>query len=136
MRNCDVWKSEATFSSPVQREQQNQQEQIAWSEPQLLCRTKFATSSALERTFQWPWKQVNNNNDDDDKHNINSNKNDNKTKMNVTIEEEPVCRICQATREESPGMAMVRPCRCSGSLTFVHIECLNRWRQTSTEVRI
>jgi hypothetical protein len=27
---------------------------------------------------------------------------------------------------------MLRPCMCSGSVSFVHVDCLNRWRATST----
>lgn len=32
-----------------------------------------------------------------------------------------------------PEMKMIRPCLCSGSVSHVHVECLNRWRATSTE---
>jgi RING-variant domain len=41
------------------------------------------------------------------------------------------CRICQCTSYECPDMPLIRPCRCSGSLAYVHIECLNQWRSTS-----
>ena len=27
---------------------------------------------------------------------------------------------------------MLRPCRCSGSVSYVHLDCLNTWRATST----
>jgi len=45
--------------------------------------------------------------------------------------DEPVCRICQASRRETPTSRFIRPCSCSGSLAHVHLECLNRWRATS-----
>lgn len=28
-------------------------------------------------------------------------------------------------------MRLIRPCKCSGSLSYVHVECLNQWRSTS-----
>ena len=42
------------------------------------------------------------------------------------------CRICQATTEEEPSLqrTLIRPCRCTGSQQYVHIDCLNRWRAT------
>ncbi len=30
-------------------------------------------------------------------------------------------------------MRMLRPCRCSGSVSWVHLDCLNQWRATSTQ---
>ena len=35
-------------------------------------------------------------------------------------------------QSETPQQRMLRPCRCSGSVSHVHLECLNRWRATST----
>jgi hypothetical protein len=28
-------------------------------------------------------------------------------------------------------MRLIRPCKCAGSLSYVHLDCLNRWRATS-----
>lgn len=36
------------------------------------------------------------------------------------------------SQSETPQQRMLRPCRCSGSVSYVHLECLNRWRATST----
>ena len=47
------------------------------------------------------------------------------------LSDEPVCRICQASRREAPASRFIRPCACSGSLAHVHLECLNRWRASS-----
>lgn len=38
----------------------------------------------------------------------------------------------QMRQSETPDQRMLRPCRCSGSVSYVHLECLNRWRATST----
>eukprot|EP00658_Telonema_sp_P-2_P036473 TRINITY_DN26377_c0_g1_i1.p1 TRINITY_DN26377_c0_g1~~TRINITY_DN26377_c0_g1_i1.p1 ORF type:complete len:366 (+),score=59.48 TRINITY_DN26377_c0_g1_i1:212-1309(+) len=42
---------------------------------------------------------------------------------------ERTCRICLDTGE---GGRMISPCLCRGSSKFVHVECLNRWRASST----
>lgn len=39
----------------------------------------------------------------------------------------PSCRVCSET-----GGELLSPCLCSGSVQFVHRECLNRWRSTSS----
>lgn len=43
----------------------------------------------------------------------------------------PCCRICQCTQVENPTSKLIRPCKCSGSLSYVHVSCLNTWRATS-----
>jgi hypothetical protein len=45
-----------------------------------------------------------------------------------TEEEEPICRICFGGREAG---LLVSPCLCSGSMRFVHLDCLTHWRQVS-----
>ena len=47
--------------------------------------------------------------------------------------EEKQCRICHETEREDPSKNLIRPCLCTGSLLYVHIECLNAWRATSNE---
>lgn len=43
-------------------------------------------------------------------------------------EEKKICRFCLAhkTTQSNP---FISPCNCKGSLEFVHLKCLNRWRQ-------
>ncbi|XP_062303353.1 E3 ubiquitin-protein ligase MARCH7 isoform X5 [Osmerus eperlanus] len=41
-------------------------------------------------------------------------------------EEGDLCRICQM-REESPANPLMVPCRCTGSLQFVHQDCIKQW---------
>eukprot|EP00981_Chlorochromonas_danica_P000489 scaffold99_cov160-Ochromonas_danica.AAC.2 len=56
--------------------------------------------------------------------------------MGIVLDEEddlPACRICQTTQSEMPEKVLIRPCLCSGSQAFVHVDCLNQWRATSSE---
>ena len=39
--------------------------------------------------------------------------------------QERVCRVCFCGEEEGPLLA---PCRCRGSVRYVHASCLNEWR--------
>ncbi|MEQ2190342.1 E3 ubiquitin-protein ligase marchf7 [Xenoophorus captivus] len=41
-------------------------------------------------------------------------------------EEGDLCRICQM-QEESSSNPLIQPCRCTGSLQYVHQECIKRW---------
>jgi hypothetical protein len=36
------------------------------------------------------------------------------------------------TASETPGMRLIKPCKCAGTLQHVHVDCLNRWRETSS----
>ncbi|ELA41160.1 uncharacterized protein VICG_01759 [Vittaforma corneae ATCC 50505] len=43
----------------------------------------------------------------------------------TTAQNEKTCKICHsACNEESP---YIHPCKCKGSLKFIHVECLNEW---------
>ncbi|CDZ98172.1 Protein involved in mRNA turnover and stability [Phaffia rhodozyma] len=44
-------------------------------------------------------------------------------------EEEEVCRVCRSGEE--PGNALYHPCKCSGSIRYVHQDCLMTWLQSS-----
>lgn len=43
--------------------------------------------------------------------------------------EEVVCRICRL--EAEPGNPLFHPCKCSGTIKFVHQDCLNQWLKHS-----
>ena len=43
----------------------------------------------------------------------------------ASYKEESQCRICMEPRQ--PGKSLISPCRCRGSLKFVHEECLKTW---------
>mmetsp|Transcript_58021 Transcript_58021/g.186398 ORF Transcript_58021/g.186398 Transcript_58021/m.186398 type:complete len:377 (-) Transcript_58021:56-1186(-) len=40
----------------------------------------------------------------------------------------PQCRICLSSDEDGLG-ALVAPCNCSGSMRYVHVQCLRTWRR-------
>jgi len=44
-------------------------------------------------------------------------------------EEEKVCRICLDS-EETLENPLIAPCKCAGSMRYVHRECLDEWRVT------
>nr|CAG8547989.1 11007_t:CDS:2 [Entrophospora candida] len=40
-----------------------------------------------------------------------------------------MCRICFSGPEDEDNLGRsISPCRCKGSMRYVHVECLNRWR--------
>lgn len=45
-------------------------------------------------------------------------------------EDEPICRVCHSGHDAQLGR-LFSPCRCIGSMRFIHTECLNRWRRMS-----
>lgn len=47
-------------------------------------------------------------------------------------EEEIVCRICFDETPDDPSLGrLFSPCRCKGTMKYVHTKCLQRWRETS-----
>ncbi|KAI0788509.1 zf-C3HC4-domain-containing protein [Abortiporus biennis] len=46
--------------------------------------------------------------------------------------EEKQCRICLQLDGEDPSLGrLIRPCLCKGSMTYVHVKCLQTWRTAS-----
>ena len=41
--------------------------------------------------------------------------------------ESPCCRICHESRDDDPTRPLFHPCKCKGSLSFVHQDCLVTW---------
>lgn len=41
-------------------------------------------------------------------------------------DEGDMCRICQMG-EDSASNPLIQPCRCTGSLQYVHQDCIKRW---------
>lgn len=46
----------------------------------------------------------------------------------------PVCRICFEPSEENHNV-LLSPCICSGSLRYIHVECLRRWLEGQLQVK-
>jgi len=46
-------------------------------------------------------------------------------------DDERKCRICLEGDVPALGR-LIKPCKCDGSIRYVHLSCLNQWRHTST----
>ncbi|XP_076874804.1 E3 ubiquitin-protein ligase MARCHF8 isoform X2 [Brachyhypopomus gauderio] len=51
------------------------------------------------------------------------------SRTSVTLSNQDICRICHCEGDEE--CALITPCRCTGSLRFVHQSCLNQWIKSS-----
>ena len=47
--------------------------------------------------------------------------------------DEKTCRICLSNEIEEAGDRFVCPCKCKGTMKFVHLTCLNQWREKSVK---
>jgi len=54
----------------------------------------------------------------------------NATEVLEEEEEEFVCRFCWQPEDEDRGGELLAPCRCSGSVKYVHRRCLGAWQRT------
>lgn len=51
------------------------------------------------------------------------------SRTSITPSSQDICRICHCEGDEDCPLIM--PCRCTGSLSFVHQACLNQWIKSS-----
>uniref|UniRef100_A0A8C9FK71 RING-type E3 ubiquitin transferase n=1 Tax=Pavo cristatus TaxID=9049 RepID=A0A8C9FK71_PAVCR len=49
--------------------------------------------------------------------------------MDKKDEEGDLCRICQMS-SASTDNNLIEPCKCTGSLQYVHQECMKKWLQS------
>lgn len=53
----------------------------------------------------------------------------NEQSVNEQSQDENVCRICRGPAEtDNP---LFHPCKCSGSIRYVHDQCLSKWIEQS-----
>lgn len=52
--------------------------------------------------------------------------------MRTRQNEPALCRFCLAERSDARN-PFLTPCECKGSVEYVHLYCLNRWRNKNTE---
>ncbi|XP_059822457.1 E3 ubiquitin-protein ligase MARCH7 [Hypanus sabinus] len=45
-------------------------------------------------------------------------------------DEEDICRICQVGARSTSSNPLLKPCNCTGSLQYVHQECIKKWLQS------
>ena len=48
-----------------------------------------------------------------------------------TVSIDEMCKICHCGGESGNNVSLIAPCYCSGSLKYVHQECLQRWIKSS-----
>lgn len=59
--------------------------------------------------------------------------------IRLEITNQPLqCRICleQETMESAPSNPLIIPCKCTGSVSYVHVSCLNTWILKSSFERL
>ncbi len=49
--------------------------------------------------------------------------------------DKPTCRICQ-TEDNTPDNPMISPCKCSGSIKFIHVKCMQEWYKSKMLSRV
>lgn len=45
----------------------------------------------------------------------------------------PICRICLS--EEEPNNPLISPCGCTGSMKYMHVDCLKTWLEGKKHMR-
>ena len=60
---------------------------------------------------------------------------DNSSKKEKESQKYKICRICYL-EEESIDNPLIQPCVCSGSMKYIHLNCLKQWLHTSIFVKI
>ena len=49
---------------------------------------------------------------------------------------EAICRIClDGDLKDEPDNPLISPCNCSGSMKYVHLECLATWTNNNRKKR-
>ena len=61
----------------------------------------------------------------------NSLSNSNEPKDTTELAESPVCRVCHG--ESEPGRELYYPCKCDGTIKYVHQDCLTEWIKHSRQ---
>lgn len=74
----------------------------------------------------------NNNNKDRDYLN---NGNDISNRNNIN-EQKPICRICLSDSFQDPNNPMINPCKCSGTMKYLHLVCLQKFIESKIQTRV
>lgn len=56
------------------------------------------------------------------------------TGSNLEENPENACRICMYTSSTMKD-PLIAPCKCSGTMRFIHLECLREWLRSKLQVR-
>lgn len=135
-RNADVQRVKFTVDYVVEPRGVDRAENVQafyWSSPTLLHRTQLAGAHPFDTLYG---RDTESPDSADDASPAQAPANTDEVENDLVTDGESAlkqCRICQSTNEEEPEIAhtFIRPCKCTGTQAYVHIECLNRWRATS-----
>ena len=64
------------------------------------------------------------------------NNKDNSSKNNKIKKKNLICRICYMEEEDGVEDPLVQPCKCSGSLKYIHLKCLKHWIFTRSCMKV
>ena len=87
------------------------------------------------------------NSDDNDESSDSEKKKKNKNKINIIDDKkekekgkekknnsQKICRICYLEEDDPNLNPLIRPCKCSGSMKYIHLKCLIFWIKTKIEI--
>ena len=57
-----------------------------------------------------------------------------KTNESKQSEKQKICRICYIGEIDNNSNPLIRPCKCSGSMKYIHYKCLLHWLKTKIEI--
>ena len=60
----------------------------------------------------------------------------NKNNIKIKNKKKAVCRICYIEEEDGIENPLIQPCKCSGSLKFIHLKCLKQWILTKCCMKV
>eukprot|EP01031_Cornospumella_fuschlensis_P038807 gene38807-47196_t len=132
MWNCDIVRATMRVSSSGG---------TSWSSPQLLLRSPLSTAHPASALLRYRVFQGALTNSDPghaemgasqggsrpEEEGKSANHGDNNNEDGE--EDELICRICHGPA--TPSMPLCSPCKCKGSVRYVHVQCLNMWRAHS-----
>jgi hypothetical protein len=47
--------------------------------------------------------------------------------VHIAKEKGATCRICLGEEEDEPDSCLISPCKCSGTMKYIHLCCLKNW---------
>ena len=50
------------------------------------------------------------------------------------IEKQKICRICYLNETDSITNPLIKPCKCAGSMKYIHLKCLLHWLKTKIQI--
>ena len=57
-----------------------------------------------------------------------------KKKQSVKEVKVKTCRICYLTESDSYTNPLIKPCKCAGSMKYIHLQCLLHWLKTKIQI--